>query len=61
MPTKSIFFSLWFAICRRIRDQSAGKERERVKLTEGKRRGEKEELQERNSECGVPFIRATQN
>jgi hypothetical protein len=49
MRTKSIFFSLWFAICRRIRDQSAGKEKERAKQRE--RRGEKEELQERNSEC----------
>jgi len=66
MPTKSIFFRFWFAICRRIRKPSAAKERkkkkgERVKLREAKRQGEKEELQERNSECGVPFIKATLN
>jgi len=47
MPTKSIFFPLWFAICRRIRKQSAAKEKrggggERVKLREAKRQGERE-------------------
>jgi hypothetical protein len=61
MPTKSIFFPLWFAICRRIRNRSAAKEKDRTKLREARRQREKEELQERNSECGVPFIKATLN
>ena len=64
MPAKSIFFPLWFAICRRIRKQSAAKggwKKERVILWEAKRQREKEELQERNSECAAPFIKATLN
>ena len=31
MPTKSIFFPLWFAICRRIRKRSAAKEKKKKK------------------------------
>jgi hypothetical protein len=49
------------AICRRIRNQSAAKEKEKAKLRDAKRQREGEGLQERNSECGVPFIKATLN
>jgi hypothetical protein len=46
------------------KDKKAGvllRKKERVKLREAKRQGEREELQERNSECAAPFIKATLN
>jgi hypothetical protein len=33
----------------------------KLREREAKRQGEKEELEERNSECGAPFIKATPN
>jgi hypothetical protein len=52
MPTKSIFFPLWFAICRRIRKQSAAKEKKK-RESEGETERGKETERKRNFKRGI--------